>query len=60
VWSFIFAIGVVVIHIFYFELQTYVLKVDRILNGMGIVFICLEGFLMLLTAMTFYRQTLLG
>mmetsp|Transcript_21674 Transcript_21674/g.69193 ORF Transcript_21674/g.69193 Transcript_21674/m.69193 type:complete len:114 (-) Transcript_21674:694-1035(-) len=55
-WSVVLSVGVVILHVFFFNMQTYVLKVDRILNGMGIVFIALESLLMLLTSLTFYRE----
>ncbi len=58
VWSFVLAAGSTVIYVYYFQLQTYVLKVDRVLNGMGLAFIGLEGLLMILVALTFYRAKL--
>mmetsp|Transcript_23372 Transcript_23372/g.41342 ORF Transcript_23372/g.41342 Transcript_23372/m.41342 type:complete len:140 (+) Transcript_23372:194-613(+) len=57
IWSLCLGIGVVVIHVFLFEMQTYVLRLDRILNGIGIFFISLESFLSILTSLTFYRDS---
>lgn len=54
--SVVIAIGVVVIHVFYLQLQTYVLKIDRILNGIGLAFIGIESILMLFTALSFWRD----
>lgn len=56
-WSLLFAVAVVVIHVFYFEMQTFVLKIDRIINGMGMTFIGLELLFMLLAALSFYRDS---
>ena len=53
----ILSVGVVMLHIYFFELQAYVLKLDRILNGIGVVFIALETLLMIFTSLTFYRDS---
>jgi len=56
-WSLLFAVGVVVIHVFFFQLQTYVLRIERILNGIGFVFVGFEILLMLFAGLSFYRDS---
>ncbi|GBG25378.1 Transmembrane protein 216 [Hondaea fermentalgiana] len=56
VWAFVFSGGIMLIHLFYFQLQTYVLRMDRILNGMGMIFVAIEVVLMIFTSLTFLRS----
>mmetsp|Transcript_19137 Transcript_19137/g.37579 ORF Transcript_19137/g.37579 Transcript_19137/m.37579 type:complete len:140 (+) Transcript_19137:372-791(+) len=56
VWSFVLSVGVLLIHLFYFQLQTYVLRMDRILNAMGMAFVAVEVILMIFTSLTFIRS----
>ena len=55
IWSVLFSSGVLLIHVFYFQLQTYVLKLDRVINGISFGFIGLETLLMIFVALTFLR-----
>lgn len=55
IWSAFFSAGVIVLYIFFFQWQTYVLKVDRIVNGIGLGFIGLETLLILLVSFTFTK-----
>ncbi len=55
-WSSLLSLTVVLLHAFYITEQTYVLRVDVIVNAIGLVFVALETLLAFLAGFTFYRD----
>ena len=52
--SIVLAVPVIVAHVYFISLQTYVLRVDIIINAIGLVFVGIECLLGALAAMSFY------
>ena len=55
VWSICLAVPMIVGMTYYLTLQTYVLRLDLILNAIGLAFVSAEMLLSLVTTVTFYR-----
>lgn len=56
VWAVAFAVPVVAFNIFNLTSQTYVLRLDQILNVVSLIFVGFEVFFSLITMLTFYRS----
>ena len=54
-WSFMLAMTMIVLNIYYLREQTYVLRMDVVLNGISLVFISLEVLIGLATVFSFYK-----
>ena len=54
-WSFVLAVATIIFNIYYLREQTYVLRLDVVLNGISLVFISLEVLIGLATVFSFYK-----
>mmetsp|Transcript_20031 Transcript_20031/g.63755 ORF Transcript_20031/g.63755 Transcript_20031/m.63755 type:complete len:147 (-) Transcript_20031:13-453(-) len=51
---------VIALHIFYIWGQTYVLKIDQVLSGIGLGFTCLQALIGIITVLTFNNNARQG
>jgi hypothetical protein len=49
------AAPVIIFHTYYIRLQTYVLRLDQIINGIGLAFVCFEALAGIVAIIRFVR-----
>lgn len=56
IWSFVLAVSMIILNIYYLREQTYVLRMDIVLNAISLAFISLEVLIGLATVFSFYKE----
>lgn len=51
--SIILAVPVIIFHVYYLRLQTYVLRLEQVINSISLVFVCFEVVLSVVTGVRF-------
>lgn len=57
VFSWLCAAPIIVLHAYYMSLQTYILRIDLVINALALTFVSLEVVLSLLVFFTFFQTS---